>query len=262
MGFSLLTGCQSSNNVRVDNPTVQNDNTTPTSALTKPNADLKQAVEAKATLREHVATAFQYLDNGDRMDNPDEFLEYVMGKLQTFLSLDESMQLNNDAFSKISKGIQIIEVPNGRFFSYRGQPIVFGDSAPSSYSLLQTFSGDHLLVFKIFTADTRQLLNAQVLGNNQFIVSGMDVERPRKAFFDVVSINKGKLTIEPGLAPYNDGTWNIESTSDLISRMDNELIETYATKVEKNNTIVSSSDQKELTLRWNEQMKKLEVLKK
>jgi hypothetical protein len=139
-----------------------------------PDSGIKHSIEAKPSLFEQTAAAFFYLEQGSDLGNPDEFLRYAMDKLQSLLSYEESSDLSLRDFMKLSPSIRVIDIPEAKWVSYRGQSIVFGESAPVHYSFLQLLHRDHPEAYPLFYADTRQLEIAIGIGNDRWIVSGTE----------------------------------------------------------------------------------------
>ncbi|WP_146240921.1 hypothetical protein [Paenibacillus sambharensis] len=220
-----------------------------------------QRAEEKETIEEQIKSAFYFLENEGDFDNPAELLRYTMEKLEAYLHQRTTLHLKQEDFSELSSNLDLLELPIGRIFSYRGRPEIFGESSDSSYSFLQHTEGKEIKVYPLFQADTRQIHEARQF-DELIILTGTDMGgRPRQAFADRVSIQDNTLGIESALEPFADGKWEIKEGSDSIMRVDHELTETYLADFTADGLTVSSNDGEILTLKWNPESNKMRVAK-
>lgn len=224
------------------------------------NSSAASSVKTQPTLYEQTTAAFEKLEQGAGVSDPNGLLQDVMDLFYRFISQKESLNLTSQEFRSISEGLQIFEVGGARIFSYQGSPAVFGESSASGYTFLQVLSDGSPQVHVIFEAETRQVWDVRQLDEGVVLLYGVETGHPRQAFVDRIQWNARHIEVEPALAPFDDGKWRIVFGLDVISRTDKQLIETYVVDMDENRAVVGSGDGQELVLVWNNDTMKFEVL--
>lgn len=97
-----------------------------------------------------------------KMYNCDNVLTYTMNLLYDFLGMEQSFNMSNSEFEKLS-GFPVITLKEGRIIRYEGKPENFGESSGSKYLFYQCKRGGTVSAYKLYFKDYKRVTDVFII---------------------------------------------------------------------------------------------------